>query len=119
MSEKKRYVRKRRTDLALEVALRQAADATESGADPATKGLIQTRLNILNQQLTRERNEKFKRALAEAERLHVENKALQRQHDEDVIEIARLRELAVMPRANESLEEKTTRLIQQFEAGQL
>jgi len=42
--------------LALEGALRDAAAATESGADPATKGLIQTRLNILNEQLTRERD---------------------------------------------------------------
>jgi len=73
---KKKYVRKRRTDLALEVALRHAAAATESGADPATKGLIQTRLNILNQQLTRERNDKLKRALAEIERLRVENEKL-------------------------------------------
>ena len=69
---KKKYVRKRRTDLALEVALRDSAAATESGADPATKGLIQTRLNILNQQLTRERNDKLKLALAEVERLSAE-----------------------------------------------
>ena len=68
-TQKKKYVRKRRTDLALEVALRDAAAATESGADPATKGLIQTRLNILNQRLTCERNDKLKLALAEVERL--------------------------------------------------
>jgi hypothetical protein len=77
--KKKRYIRKRRTDLALEVALRQAADAIESGADPATKGLIQTRLNILNQQLTRERNDKLKRALAEIDRLRLDNENLKRQ----------------------------------------
>jgi hypothetical protein len=76
---KKKYIRRRRTDLALEVALRDAAAATESGADPATKGLIQTRLNILNQQLTRERNDRLKRALAEAERLSAENEKLKGQ----------------------------------------
>jgi hypothetical protein len=73
---KKRLVRKRKTDLALESALRDAAAATERHADPATKGLIQTRLNILNQQLTRERNEKLKRAIGEVERLRLENEVL-------------------------------------------
>jgi hypothetical protein len=76
---KKRLVRKRRTDLALETALRDAAAACEHGADPATKGLIQTRLNILNLQLTRERNEKLKCALAESERLRAENLRLKQE----------------------------------------
>lgn len=123
---KKRLTRRRRADLALEQALRDAAAATESGADPATKGLIQTRLNILNQQLTRERNEKFRRAIAEADRLRIENDELKRQHDDDAAEIARLRRLVTsstrvdgfQPKA-ESLDDKAARLIQQFDAGQL
>ena len=73
---RKKYVRKRRTDLALESALRDAAAATERQADGAVLGLIQTRLNILNQQLTRERNDKIKRALAEIEKLRAENERL-------------------------------------------
>lgn len=73
---KKKYIRKRRTDLALEVALRDAATAVERGAEPATMNLIQTRLNVLSNQLARERNDKLKRTMAEVERLRQENDKL-------------------------------------------
>jgi hypothetical protein len=76
---KKRLVRKRRADLALETALRDAAAATERGADASVLNLLRARLNILNQQLTRERNEKFKRALADVERLRGENVRLKQE----------------------------------------
>jgi hypothetical protein len=61
MTDKPKRIRRRRPDLQLQIALDQASEAIELGVDPATKGLIQTRLTILDKQLTRERNEKFKR----------------------------------------------------------
>lgn len=72
----KKRVRKRRLDLQFELALRDAAAATESGADAATKGLIQTRLNILSQQLNRIATGKLKRAQAELVVVKAENERL-------------------------------------------
>jgi len=73
---KKRLVRKRRTDLALEQALRESQAAIERGADASVLNLIRARLTILNHRLLREENSKSKKIAAELERLRVENERL-------------------------------------------
>jgi cell shape-determining protein MreC len=73
---KKRLVRKRRTDLALEVALRESQAAIERGADASVLNLIRARLMILNHRLLREENGKSKKTAAELERLRAENERL-------------------------------------------
>jgi len=57
-------------------ALRDAAAVTESGADAATNGLIQTRLNILSQQLSRAAAGKLKRVQDELAAVRAENERL-------------------------------------------
>jgi hypothetical protein len=76
MTDKPKRIRRRRPDLQLQIALDQASEAIELGVDPATKGLIQTRLTILDKQLTRERNEKFKRLQEELTAVKAENEKL-------------------------------------------
>lgn len=73
---KKRLVRKRRTDLALEQALRESQAAIERGADASVLNLIRARLMILNHRLLREENSKSKKIAAELERLRAENERL-------------------------------------------
>ena len=73
----KTRIRKRRLDLALEAALRDAAGACENNADPSTKSLIQARLQILNYRLSRQENGKLVKALAEIEQLKAEVTRLQ------------------------------------------
>jgi hypothetical protein len=115
---KRKLVRKRRIDLQLQAALNDAAAAIQSGADAATMSLLQTRLNILNQRLHKDENAKIRRAIEEAKRLRVESIERKRQQDQDAAEIMRLRLQISQPRADEPLEEKSARLIQQFEAGE-
>jgi hypothetical protein len=73
---KKRLVRKRRTDLALEQALRDSQAAIERGADASVLNLVRARLMILNHRLLREENGKSKKIAAELERLRAENQRL-------------------------------------------
>lgn len=89
--QKKKYVRRRRTDLALECALRDAAAASERGADPATMNLIQTRLNVLSNQMARERNDRLKKAMAERDALKAENELLLAENSCLKAELASLR----------------------------
>jgi len=72
--QKQKRIRRKRLDLQLEQALRDAEAAMT--ADGATKYLITTRLNVLSQQLARERSAKLEEALAEVERLTAENQEL-------------------------------------------
>src|SRR5258708_25970657 len=96
---KKKLVRKRRIDLQLQAALNDAAAAIQSGADPATMGLLQTQLNILNQRLHKDENAKFRRAIEEAKRLSGENIEMKRQQDQDSADIRLLRQQISKPRA--------------------
>ena len=73
----KTRIRKRRLDLALEAALRDAAAACDNNADPSTKSLIHARLQILNHRLSRQENGKLVKALAEIEQLKAEVNRLQ------------------------------------------
>jgi predicted transcriptional regulator len=72
--QKQKRIRRKRLDLQLEQALRDAEAAMT--ADGATKYLMTTRLNILNQQIARDRNEKLNQALAEVKRLTADNEGL-------------------------------------------
>jgi hypothetical protein len=109
---KKRLYRKLRPDLALGRALRDAQAATERNADPAQCGLIQTRLNILAQQVRNESKEKLQRALAERDALMRDNERLKAELSQA---LAQLEERRVPVIANETLEQRTDRLLRQFD----
>jgi hypothetical protein len=76
-SQTMKRVRRRSLAVQLESALRDAEAAAT--ADISTQKLIQTRLNILGKALTRERNNKLKKALAEVTRLTAEVERLKQE----------------------------------------
>ena len=73
----KKRVRKKRLDLQLEQCLQDAATACQPGVDAGLRILINSRLQILSQRLSKQENGKLSKALAEIERLKTENARLQ------------------------------------------
>src|SRR5690349_2054901 len=74
---KQTRVRKRPLTMQLEAALREAADACRPGVDAGLRSLIQARLQILNQRLSREESGKLVKALKRIELLEAEIGRLQ------------------------------------------
>jgi hypothetical protein len=109
---KKTRIRKRSLDIQLEAALRDAAAACENGADPSTKGLIQCRLQIINHRLNRQRYAKLEKALAEVNALRTENERLKGELAQALKQI----EQRTTFNPNETLEEKTARLLKTFDS---
>jgi hypothetical protein len=102
VNDKPKRIRKRSLRLSLEQCLRDAEAAAT--ADISTQKLIQTRLTTLTRLLTRERNDRLKGALEELATLRAENERLTRQHEADISELTRLRNICRVE-ADRSFEE--------------
>jgi hypothetical protein len=76
MTDKPKRIRKQRLDLALEAALRDAADACKPGVDAGLRILINSRLQILSHRLRREENGKLVKAQQRIVELEGENTRL-------------------------------------------
>ncbi|HZW96114.1 MAG TPA: hypothetical protein VFF64_24425 [Candidatus Eremiobacteraceae bacterium] len=109
---KKRLYRKKRSDLALEEALRLSQEAIQRHADPSELNLHRTRLVVLNQRLRREENANLAKARTEVDRLSIENDRLKSELAEALALIESQRRAPIDP--NETLEQKTARLLQTF-----
>ncbi len=89
----KKRVRKRSVEIQLQEALNTAQTLETAEKDElsiARIKLAQTRLNILNKMLARDRTGKLERALKEVATLRAENEQLRHQHEQDAAEIERL-----------------------------
>lgn len=111
----KRLVRKRRTDLQLEATLREITSALEHGADASVLNLLRAKLTVLNQRLHREEHERFRRAIAEADRLRIENERLKTELAQALSQIESQRRPPVS--LSETLEDRTARLLKAFDTS--
>jgi hypothetical protein len=92
--QKAKRVRRKCTDLQIQQALNAAQELDGASNDElsiAKMKLVQTRLSALLKMQARERYDKLKEAIERVAVLEAENERLTRQHEQDAIELTRLR----------------------------